>query len=188
MNRMIATILGFVLTGAAYAADSAITPQMQTQLDAQKKIIALWAADPALVDAVKAQNLKGPLPGMDEAAWKALESRNPAVKTLRKGSIGIWLNQKMKASDGLYTEAFLSGAKGEKVAFAQKPTSYNHAGNPKFDVPMSGKEWQGVPELDASTKTEQIQIGVPVIDGGAPIGVLVVGLSVKKLTTETATP
>jgi hypothetical protein len=141
----------------------------------------VWAADPVLVAAVKAQNEKGPIPGMDNAAWKATEHSNPLVQTFQKNTAGVWLTEKLKASDGLFTEAFLSAAKGEKVAFVDKTTSYIHSGSAKFDVSMSGKEWQGEPEFDESSQAYAIQISTPVLDNGTTIGVLVVGVAVKKL-------
>lgn len=181
MKTVIATILGLVLVGTVHAADSAVTPKMQSTLDAQKKVIAAWAADPVLVAAVKAQNKKGPIPGMDNAAWKATPRSDPLVQALQKNPAGVWLTGKLKTSDGLFTEAFLSAAKGEKVAFVEKTTSYTHAGSVKFDVPMSGKEWQGEPEFGESSQVYAVQISTPVLDNGKTIGVLVVGVSMKKL-------
>lgn len=47
---------------------------------------------------------------------------------------------------------------------------------------MSGKAWQGRIEVDASTGMRQLQISVPVLDAGKPIGSLVVGLSTAVLS------
>jgi len=46
---------------------------------------------------------------------------------------------------------------------------------------MTGKTWQGQPEVDESTGLQQVQVAVPILDGGKPIGSLVVGLSLTKL-------
>jgi hypothetical protein len=46
---------------------------------------------------------------------------------------------------------------------------------------MSGKTWQGDVEIDASSGLQQVQVAVPVLDGGKAIGSLVVGLSIGKL-------
>jgi hypothetical protein len=181
MTTMVATILGFVLIGTVHAAETTVTPEMQSTLDAQKKVIAAWAADPVLAAAVRAQNEKGPIPGMDNAVWKATPRSDPLVQAFQKTPAGVWLTGKLKASDGLFTEAFLSAAKGEKVAFVEKTTSYIHSGSAKFNVPMSGKEWQGQPEFDESTQVYAVQISTPVPDNGKTIGVLVVGVSMKKL-------
>jgi hypothetical protein len=47
---------------------------------------------------------------------------------------------------------------------------------------MTGKNWQGPVEVDESSGQQQLQVSVPVLDGGKPIGSLVVGLSVTKLS------
>jgi len=78
--------------------------------------------------------------------------------------------------------AFLNAAQGEKVALSDKTGSYIRKGSAKFDVPFaSGKSWQGKPELDDSGKAYEIQISVPVLSEGKPIGVLVVELNGTKL-------
>lgn len=79
------------------------------------------------------------------------------------------------------SEAFVSSADGLKVAFLGKTTSWSHKGKPKHDEPMAGKTWQGPVEVDESTGLQQIQVAVPVMDDGKPIGSLVIGLSIAKL-------
>lgn len=169
-----------VLLGTVQAADS-ITPAMQAAIDRQQKVIAAWAAKPALVEAVKVQNKKGPLPGMDNAKWAALKPDAPVVIAFEKCPAGKWLARKVRATHGIFCEAFLNGTKGEKVAFAAKPTSYIHAGQPKFDVPMKGRAWQGEPAHDISSNTYAVQISTPVLDDGKPIGVLVASIAMEKL-------
>ena len=75
----------------------------------------------------------------------------------------------------------MSGADGTKVAFLAKTTSWSHKGRDKHQIPMSGKTWYGPMEVDESSGIQQIQVGIPVLDGGKPIGSIVVGLSVAKL-------
>ncbi len=60
MKILAIAVVGCALLANACAADnvSRLTPEMQTVLDAQKRIIAGWAADSVLVNAVKAQNKK----------------------------------------------------------------------------------------------------------------------------------
>jgi len=181
MKTLIATILAGVFICAGNLAAGPLTPEQQAALDAQKKVIAKWAAASLLVSAVKAQNAEGPIPGMNNAVWAALKPGNPIVTAFEKNAAGVWLAKKLKKAKGLFSEAFLSAARGEKVAFVAKPTSYIHAGTPKFDVPMTGKPWQGEPALDQSSNVYSVQISTPVMDGGKPIGVLVVGVAVDKL-------
>lgn len=154
---------------------------MQAVLDAQKRVIAGWAANPAIVDAVVAQNKKGPISGMTDRKWKAVENSQPGIVAFQKNAAGAWLANKLAAGGGLYREAFLNAAQGEKVAFVEKPSSYLHAGQEKFTEPMAGRIWQGKPEYDKSSQSYSIQIAAPVVSGGRPAGVLVVGLSMKAI-------
>jgi len=159
-----------------------ITPPIRAALDRHKQVIAGWAADPVVVTAVKEQNAAGPLAGMDNPKWKGTRRSDPAVKQLQSNPPGQLLRRKLEASESAYNEAFLNGARGQKVAFVEKTTSYIHTGQAKFDAPFStGKAWQGKPEFDESSQTYAIQISVPVLDGGASIGVLVVGVNLSQL-------
>jgi len=179
MRTLLATLSGLLLAASAFAAP--LTPAQQAAIDSQKKLIAKWAAKRVVIKAVRTQNENGPIPGMDNKAWQALRPGNPIVTVFEKNSAGIWLTRKLNDGKGLYSEVFLNAAKGEKAAFVEKPTSYIHAGTPKFDVPMSGKIWQGEPSMDESSKIYSVQIAVPVLDDGKPIGALVVGIAIDRL-------
>jgi hypothetical protein len=176
-----AVALLMVAAAAAHAAFD-ITPAIQAELDRQKKVVAGWAADRVIVRAVAEQNVKGPLSGMDNPKWKVLRRSDSVVTAFQSSPAGLFLKAKLEASGGLITEAFLSGAQGEKVAFAEKTTSYIHKGAAKFDVPFTTRTaWQGRPEFDESAQTYQIQISVPVLADGQAVGALVVGISLSQL-------
>ena len=118
---------------------------------------------------------------MTQEKWKGASVLDPFVRSFTKNAAAEFL--KAKRSESL-SEAFLSGADGTKVAFLTKPTNWSHKGKAKHDEPMSGKVWQGAVEVDESTGQQQVQVGVPVLDGEKPIGSLVVGFSVSKLANE----
>ena len=159
-----------------------ITSVIQAELEKQKKVIAAWAAEPGIIAAVKEQNSRGPIPDMDNAKWKTIRRSDPIVKAFQTNPAGQLLRTKVDGSGGVFSEAFLNAARGEKVGFAEKTTSYIHAGQPKYDVPFtSGKAWQGKAEFDESAQTHQIQISVPVLAEGKPIGVLVVGVNLAHI-------
>ena len=48
-------------------------------------------------------------------------------------------------------------------------------------MPMSGKTYIGPLAMDESSGLQEIQVGLPVLENGKPIGSVVVGLSVSKL-------
>lgn len=182
--KRIALVAAALVALSIVPADAAfeITPAIQAQLDRHKTVAAGWAADPVIVKAVVAQNAKGPLPGMDNAKWKLTRRSDAIVKAFQTNPAGRFLRARMEASGGLVTEAFLSAAQGEKVAFVEKTTSYIHKGAAKFDVPVTTRgAWQGKPEFDESAQTYQIQISVPVLADGQAVGALVVGLSLSRL-------
>lgn len=159
-----------------------ISPAVQGELDRQKAVIAQWAASPEIVQAVKEQNAKGPIPAMTNAKWKTLRRGDLLVREFQMNPAGRFLKGKLREGGITYNEAFLSGSSGEKVAFVEKTTSYIHKGQPKFDVPFQGGQpWQGKPELDDSSQMYTLQISVRVVDAGKAIGVLVVGVNVSHL-------
>lgn len=178
------TLLLFVLSQLVWTGSNAhaqsLPAGLQSKIDAKVAEIVAWAADPAIVDAVRAHN--APLPAeqaaLNQDKWRALTVLDPIVRGFTKNAAAQILKNK---KDDLVTEAFVSDAAGFKVAFIAKTSNWNHQGKPKHDVPMSGKNWQGPVELDESSGQQQLQVAVPVLSGGKPIGSLVVGLSVTKL-------
>ena len=177
--------LGLLLIGLAgltfkTAGADALDAALQAKVDGQLKVVQTLAADPVLVNAVKAQNASLPpdYAAMTQEKWKDLSKLDPFVRSFDKNAAGEWL--KSKKTDAVI-RAFLSDATGIKVTFTTKTLSWSHKGDPKHELPMTGKTWQGPMEQDKASGLQQVQISVPVLDGGKPIGSLVVGLSVSKL-------
>jgi hypothetical protein len=182
MVRKLFLFAAFMVSVQALAAEFVISDSVQAELEKRKTEIAGWAAEAPIVSGVKDQNAKGPIAGMDNPKWKATKRSDPIVKELQSNAAASLLSEKVTASNGAFGEAFLSAAQGEKVAFVEKTSSYIHKGAPKFDVPFNeNKAWQGKPEFDESTQTYAVQISVPVLDGGKPTGVLVVGVNLTYL-------
>jgi len=184
MRRSIA-VAGLMLIGGLVGsawANFEITPAIQKELDRKIEVVKGWAANPVIVKAVEEQNAKGPIAGMDNAKWKLLRRSDDIVKALESNEAGKFLKKKLDESNEEFVRAFLNGSHGEKVGFSEKTIAYLHKGQAKFDAPFStGKPWQGSPEFDEPTKTHDIQVAVPVMSGGKPIGVLIVGVSLTKL-------
>ena len=158
----------------------ALDPAVQAKIDAKVKEIGSWAAEGAVVEAVRAHNASVPAnqSGLTQDKWRALTVLDPLVRGFAKNPAGQFLKSK---KDEVVTEAFVSDAAGLKVAFIAKTSNWSHKGKDKHEVPMTGKNWQGPVEVDESSGQQQLQVSVPVLDGGKPIGSLVVGLSVTKL-------
>jgi hypothetical protein len=171
-------IIGCLVAGTAGAAG--LDPAVQAKVDAQVKVIQGWAANAAIVGAVKAQNASAPadFEAMTQDKWTSLSVLDPFVRGFSKNDAAAFL--KSQKSD-VVAEAFISAADGRKVAFLSKTSGWSHKGKPKHDVPMTGKTWQGQVEVDESSGVQSVQVAVPVMDGGKPIGSLVVGLAIAKL-------
>lgn len=176
------TVVLLLIVSFAHAQNTEMNPAVQAELDREKTAIAAWASDPILVKEVLHQNKRGPMPGLDNAKWKTLDPSDPIVKAFQENPAARFLKSKLDTKDSMFNEAFLSGSNGEKVAFVEKTTYYIHKGMPKFEVPFrKGTFWQGKPEYDESSQTYSIQIAVPVLSEGTPVGVLVVGIKLASL-------
>jgi len=179
-----AYVLGLVallaLVAGARPVGAAVDPAMQAKIDAEVKAVRAMAADPAVVAAVKAANANPPAASqaMTQDKWTAMTGFDPFVLSFSGNAAAAALKAKKSAA---VSEAFVSAADGTKVAFLAKTSGWKHAGKPKHDVPMTGKSWQGEIETDQSTGLQQIQVAVPIVDGGKPVGSLVVGLQVARL-------
>ena len=182
MGLVVIAVVGLVASAGWAASCFEVMEAIQTRITWQVRNADGWAANPVVVEAVLAQNKKGPIPGMDNAKWKTVPESDAVVQGFINNETAKFLKAEMANTDGICTGAFLNAAQGEKVAFSDKTGSYIHKGSAKFDVPFSsGKSWQGKPELDDSGKVYEIQISVPVLSEGKPIGVLVVELNGTKL-------
>ena len=180
-RRIVAcVVVGLVAAAASVLAAPAVDPALQAKVDEQVKYVQGWASDPAIVAAVKAVNAGAPAANkaMTQDKWAALQPFDPFVLSFSGNPVGQFLKTK---KNQVISEAFVSAADGTKVGFLQKTSSWSHKGKPKHDVPMTGKTWQGEVETDASTGLQQVQVAVPVMDGGKPIGSVVVGLQVARL-------
>lgn len=173
-------VMGLILASTVGLKAEGLDPAVQAKVDAKVKEIQVWATDPVLVKAVVTHNTALPADqaAMTQDSWKALTILDPFVRSFSTNEAGQFLKSKKTPE---IAEAFVSGSDGLKVAFLSKTSGWSHKGKPKHDVPMTGKTWQGAVEVDESTGLQQVQVSVPVLDGGKPIGSLVVGLSVAKL-------
>ncbi len=159
-----------------------VMPKIQEQITWQTWNANGWAASPVIVQAVLAQNQKGPIPGMDNAKWKTVSESDPIVQGFINNEAARFLKEEMAKTGGITTGAFLNAAQGEKVAFTDKTGSYIHKGSAKFDIPFTtGKSWQGPAELDDSGKVYEVQVAVPVQSEGKNVGVLIIEINGTKL-------
>lgn len=179
-----AQIVGMVILAGWFGAVAAgdITPKMQVKIDAYKKQAATWAANPAIVKAVKDANAQGPIPMMGNAKWRELKENDPIVTGFITNPTGQMLTKWMSADAKGINKIVLSGNKGQRVAYTSMPAIYIGKGKPNFDEAFDGKLWsQPESKPDPSTDIDTVQIAAPVKDGGEVIGVLLVSLTAANL-------
>lgn len=174
-------LLAFALCGLSVNGfGQALTGDRKAKVEAKAQTLKSWGSDPAIVAAVKAHN-SSPDPAtkaMTNEKWASLTLLDPFVRSFGKNALGQHLKSKQSPE---ITECFVSGADGTKVAFLSKPTSWSHADKDKHRKPMTGSLWIGSAETDESSGQLQVQVGVPVMDGGKAIGSIVIGLKVSEL-------
>ncbi|MBI4909198.1 MAG: hypothetical protein HY820_36600 [Acidobacteria bacterium] len=177
-RNLAAVAIGCLAATAAFG--QTLPADLKARVEEKAKQLSGWSKDPVIVEAVKAYNANHPAEAkaMTGEKWKSLSLLDPFVRSHTKSALGAYLKTK---KDEQISECFVSGVDGTKVAFLSKTTSWSHKGKAKHDVPMTGKVWYGPVEVDESSGLQQVQVGIPVLDGGSPIGSIVIGLSVSKL-------
>jgi hypothetical protein len=158
-------------------------PEIKAKLDAEIKQLESLSTDPEVVNAVRAHNAtpaSAEAMAMTNDKWHSLSVLDPFVRAAAKTPLSDYLKAKKK-SDETIAKIFVSGADGFKVGFDAKTEHWTHKGLPKHEVPMTGETWIGSVKVDDSTGQQLIQVGLPVLDAGKPIGSIVVGLRVDKL-------
>ncbi len=179
-NKLKTTMAAGLLALVATCFGESLSPDLKLKLDSRIKQLEHWSTEPEMVAAVRAHNANPPADAksMTQEKWQKLTVLDPFVRSYSRTPLAMSLKA---SSDGSISECFVSGSDGTKVAFLSKPTNWSHADKEKHKVPMSGKHWIGPIEVDESSGQQQIQVAVPVLDGGKPIGSIVFGISIAKL-------
>jgi hypothetical protein len=168
---------------AAIAGFGQAPPEIKAKLDAKILELTPLSTDPELVNAVKAHNTaaaSAEAMAMTNDKWHTLSVLDPFVRATAKSPLSEYLKTRKK-SDEAIAKIFVSGADGFKVGFDAKTEHWTHKGMPKHEVPMAGETWIGTVKVDDSTGQQLIQVGLPVVDEGKPIGSIVIGIRVDKL-------
>lgn len=160
--------------------------ELQAEVEARTTIVEQWAADPVVVDAVRDANAKvrsmreielidtrwQETPGVDDFIQSILD--HPAATRLRE----------LRSSHPELQEAFLTDRMGANVASTNKTSDFYQGDEDKFvDAYHDGAGALHIGKIsrDESIQSFSVQIGVPVMDEGKAIGVLVVTVNAEKL-------
>jgi hypothetical protein len=186
------TSAGLLLFGALTTAATAndFAPQITKLMNEQIKP---WLSDPAVVDAVKAQNAKtGGLSDADidklDKQWRAEAKAGggPLVNEVMGNALSAFLKGKKDGSGGVYSEIFVMDAKGLNVGASDVTSDYMQGDEGKWQKTYPvGPDAMFIDdvEFDESSKTFQSQVSGTVVDPatGQPIGAITVGINVEKL-------
>ncbi len=178
----IALALGAVQSAQALDIHGAMQSYMEQN-------IATWAKDPALIEAVKAQNAI--TAGYDassisklDALWAAEigASDTTLIASVTQTPASESLRARIAKSGGAVFEIFVMDAKGLNVASSGVTSDYWQADEAKFQQSYglgAGAVHYGDVEYDKSGQQYQAQISVTLVDpaSGAPIGAMTVGVN-----------
>lgn len=152
-----------------------------------------WLSDPALIEAVKAQNARHA--GLTRTDVEALDQRwraevGAAQKPLIDDVLGNALSEALRRhqadSGGLVTEVFVMDDKGLNVGQSDVTSDYWQGDETKWQRSYAaGPQAVFIDEVeyDESSQRFQVQVSVPVLDPdtGAPIGAMTIGLDAEAL-------
>jgi hypothetical protein len=191
-HRAAASLAALVMSVAALPA-TAEEAYVTAISDYVKADVMSWAADPAVVDAIKAQNAanaglaQGDIDALD-AKWKAeVEAADkPMIAAVLGNDLSKFLADKKNVAAGLITEVFVMDDKGLNVGQSDATSDYWQGDEAKFQKSFgagAGSIFVDGIEKDESTQTLQSQVSITITDpaSGAPIGAMTLGIDVDKL-------
>lgn len=161
-------------------------PELRAEVEARIPVVEGWASDPAIVGAVREANealrSRAEIQLIDER-WQATSGIDDFMRTVIDHPAAEHLRE-LRASSPELQEAFVIDRLGANVASTNKTSDFYQGDEAKFSEAFSdgaGAVHIGKLARDESIGSFSIQIGVPVMDAGHAIGVLVVTVNAEKL-------
>lgn len=152
-----------------------------------------WAADPVVIDAVRAQNAEnaglsqGEIDRADEQ-WRAetATAQRPMIDRMLANPLSQFLQIVKANSDGLYTEIFVMDNKGLNVGQSDVTSDYWQGDEAKWKnsyLAGPGAVFIDGVEHDESTQQFQTQVSLAISDPSTSqvIGAVTVGIDVERL-------
>lgn len=189
--RPIITCLAAVIVISGAAAANEFKPGITRHAESQVKS---WLKDPAVVNAIKAQNKKHA--GLSQSEIDSLDkqwrreagaSRQPLIGAVLSNGLSKFLKKKKAGSQGLYTEIFVMDNKGLNVGQSDVTSDYWQGDEAKwrktYQVGAKSIHIGGV-KKDESTQMFQSQLSLPVVDpdNNQVIGAITIGVNVELLS------
>ena len=145
-----------------------------------------WGNDPVLVSAVKAKNAEGEtLEAVKkrDAEWRKIDGFDDQMKALMNNGAAKRLLE-LEKSEKYFFELFLMDNNGAIVAMTNKTSDYWQGDEAKWQESFKGGKGAvhiGEIEFDESAQDYLVQVSVPVMDGGAAIGAITIGIILDDL-------
>lgn len=189
LKGIVTGIAGTLFATAAWASDAHVAPMT----DFAKSTVKQWISDPAVVEAVKAQNAKhaglsqADIDKMDKD-WRAQTDAGskPMIDAVLGNALSNYLRGKQEAAGGLVTEVFVMDNRGLNVGQSEITSDYWQGDEAKWQKTYSaGADAVFVDEveMDESTQAFQSQVSMSIVDPatGEVIGAITVGVNVDAL-------
>jgi hypothetical protein len=171
------------------AEEAAHVGPVKEYIDASVKA---WASDPAIINAIKAQNAANA--NLSQADIDALDQKwraeveadaHPMIDGVLSNAASEFLKAKQEESGGTITEVFVMDAKGLNVGQSATTSDYWQGDEGKFQKSFgagAGAVFVDEAEKDESTQMLQSQASMTIVDeSGAPIGAITIGVNLDKL-------
>ena len=179
----------FLLRAAALYLSEVLTVAAEEVPEAVGRIAAAlqdWGANPILVEAVRQQNAQAR--SLDEirqtdAAWAAATDLTPLMKALQSNRAAQEL-KRLEKTRPYFFEVFLMDRQGANVAMTNKTSDYWQGDEDKFKASFNhgqGALHVGDVRFDSSSQVYLVQISVPVMNSGAAIGAITIGIDLDLL-------
>jgi len=178
MKHRMNTLIAITLACASVSGMAAeqLPASLQSKVEKYQQKLVEWAANPAIVSAVKEANSKGPLPGMTNAKWLEIPDNDPTAQSFVNSKSGSMV--KKWEEDKEINKLVVRDEKGNLVAASTKPLLYNNAVRPVYINAIKGQPWTDSKIApDPTTQVKSVQASAPVLDGGKVIGVIHVGIT-----------
>ena len=152
-----------------------------------------WAENPAIVQAILAQNTANAALGQADIdamdlAWRAEVgmSDQPTIAPVMNNAASDFLRSQVQAAAGAITEVFIMDNHGLNVAASDVTSDYWQGDEDKFSQTFAmgaGAIHISDVEFDESSQSYQAQVSLTIIDPAtsAPIGAMTVGLNAEAL-------
>ena len=195
MIRMCSALFTAAILAGGFAATPASANEYEAQIRAAYEAqIKPWLSDPAVVEAVKAQNAAHASVGdadidAKDKQWRAEAEAGsgPLMNEVLGNALSKYLAEKKGAIGALVTEMFVMDNKGMNVGQSDPTSDYMQGDEAKWQKTYpAGPDAVFVDEVefDDSTGSFQSQVSGTVVDPatGEAIGAITIGVNIEELS------